>query len=68
MFIQGVNHCPFCDALPRQPYREWSLITEKGRGYKTGGGQVKLPLKKKKGGGGAEKVFSHDEGWGKVLM
>ena len=41
---------------------DWSLITGKGGGYKMGGGHVKLPYKKKGGGGDS---FSHAEGgWG----
>ena len=37
--------------------REWSLITGRGGGYKTGGGGARevLPLRK---GGGAEKVLA----------
>ena len=41
--------------------RDWSLITGKGGGYRTGGGGVKFCPYIKRGGG---KSFSHAEWWG----
>ena len=43
-------------------FRDWSLITGRGGGYKTGGAggaREVLPLRK---GGGGGKSFSHAEG------
>ena len=46
--------------------REWSLITGRGGGYKTGGGAREvLPLKK---GGGGGKSFSHAEGGAQKVL
>ena len=45
--------------------RDWSLITGRGGGYKTGGGAREvLPLRK----GGAEKSFSHAEGGAQKVL
>ena len=44
--------------------RDWSLITGRGGGYKTGGGHVKFYLYEKGGGGGKSTSFSHAEGVG----
>ena len=41
--------------------RDWSLIMGRARDYKTGGGRgasEDLPIQKKKGGGGSEKVLA----------
>ena len=50
-----------------QPYlRDWSLITGRGGGYKTGGGAREvLPLQK---GGGGGKSFSHAEGGAQKVL
>ena len=40
--------------------RDWSLITGRGGGYKTGGGGAREVLPLRKGGGG--KSLSHAEG------
>ena len=59
--------CDFC-GKSQKAIRDWSLITGRGGGYKTGGGgHVKFYPYEKGGGGG--KSFSHAEGGGaqKVL-
>ena len=52
---------PCCHLLWTIHLRDWSLITGRGGGYKTGGGGARevLPLRK---GGGAEKSLCHSEG------
>ena len=46
--------------------REWSLITGRGGGYKTGGGGAREVLPLRKGGGG--KSFSHAEGGAQKVL
>ena len=47
--------------------RDWSLITGRGGGYKTGGGAREVLPLRKGGGGGAEKVLAMLKGGTKSL-
>ena len=42
----------------QHPLRDWSLITERGGGYKTGGGACEVLPLLKWGGGGVKKVLA----------